>query len=555
MSSSTQETDRAQGNISLDHLRYNQVGLASLCRFLGDGPLYRRYQARFDAADVAWFAAGAHKDGSHDVEPSTFHQAWYDGRLVSAAVANTPLDVWRARREVRDKLKELVLDAVTMLDRQSGGASFWVHVDGTVRPQQPIEVSSLKIDAYVPPHLLREIPGLERSVAQMVQQFAETIGLPATARWLEAFAKTGLSLPERAANPPPPSQPHNGHAPAPLIPPPIRGSTHYIFHGRHPGELERVLQGPTGNEANDRGGPPRASRPAVEPASTRDIPSETLPYEEINILRGVIFDLEETVRQKDREIARLRRALQQTTGKTSSRMSTPATSRSVAPSSQSVSEPPRTPSPTPIHAPLPLAAGSLTPSATLASVTSRAHTPNVTPSSVARGKRPAQPAGHLTPAPRTPASSPISVSRSSDSRLTSPLSSPLSTTISVSTDWLPTVSEGASDTDANEWVMPGSQDRTPSRRRGRGETSSQSPEPPFTRFTIIGPHTQSVVNEYELPAILHRDLGEMAQAIPYQEWFSYMIRELGIASSIAEELFDAMMDDTVPESSASVQGR
>ncbi|KAI0366875.1 hypothetical protein BV20DRAFT_1055212 [Pilatotrama ljubarskyi] len=552
---SSQVPVRAKDGVSLDHLRYNQIGLQTLCRFLGDGPLYKRYKTRFDTADVAWFVAGAHQDDSHNVEPSTFHQAWHDGRLVSTAVASTPLEVWRVRRDMRDKLKDLVLDATTMLDRLTGGASLWLHVDGTVRPNQPIEVSSLKIDAYVPPHLLREIPGIERPVAQIVQQFAETIGLLATERWVEAFLKTGQSLPERMANPPPPSQDNANHTPAPLICPPRRGSTHYVFQGRRPGELEQVLQGPAGNEANDRGGPPRASQSVDQPASIRDIPSETLPFEEASILRGVIRDLEETIRQKDHEIARLRRALQQGGG--TSRVGTPTTVQS----SQSIPGPPRTPSPNPIHTPLPLAAGSLTPSAVFSSARSplpvpprSPRTPAATPSSAAQGKRPALATTHLVPPARTPASSPINARRLSDSHLTSPVSSPLSTTISISTDWLP-VSDNACDN--GDFVMPASPSCNPPQpQRRQVNTSSQAhDQSPYTRFPIVGPQTQAVLNYYDLPALLHRDLGEMIQRWPYQEWFSYMVQELELAGCIAEELFDAIMEDTVPESSANVSGR
>lgn len=98
--------------ISLFDLLFSDIGVSSLRAYLGEGPVYELFKARFDAADLAWFLAGLHKDGRHDVPPNTFHPDWSPTRetMYSAKDAR-----YEARFELRHKLKELIFDAVCSL--------------------------------------------------------------------------------------------------------------------------------------------------------------------------------------------------------------------------------------------------------------------------------------------------------------------------------------------------------------------------------------------------------------------------------------------------------
>ena len=94
----------------LHRLEFNLAGLQRLRKYLGDGDVYRRFQDRFDAADLAWFVAGAHKDGQHEVNRNAFHHSWFTGRLVQS---NDPAETYRLRRGFRERVQDLVWDAVS----------------------------------------------------------------------------------------------------------------------------------------------------------------------------------------------------------------------------------------------------------------------------------------------------------------------------------------------------------------------------------------------------------------------------------------------------------
>ncbi len=95
--------------IPLDCLRFNTIDVRRLRAYLGEGDVYQQFKDRFDAADLAWFIAGAHKDGAHFLPPDRFHKQWLNARI---AQGNDPQVVYNARRDFRDRLRDLVWDAV-----------------------------------------------------------------------------------------------------------------------------------------------------------------------------------------------------------------------------------------------------------------------------------------------------------------------------------------------------------------------------------------------------------------------------------------------------------
>ncbi len=306
-------------------MRLGPVGVRRLREYLGAGEVYRQFQERFDAADLAWFVAGAHKDGTHFLYPDQFHKAWGSARMVEA---NGTEDAYAARRAFRDWLRNLVWDTVsnmlpsvhyfsdiqklTMLDRINGGASFLVHSPGTVEPGHRDELPYLKLDVYFPPYVIQENPLVDRALASMVQTFAEEIALPVTRRWRRAFANTGHSLPARDSASPidPPSN-------LPLMPEPQRKSTMYRYRGRRVGELEEMLANTDDSPPTDRDGPARRDgnpgRSGQQRQSTEE--AESLRAE-IARLEAIIADkdtqishLGEIVEDKDRDIMRLEEEL------------------------------------------------------------------------------------------------------------------------------------------------------------------------------------------------------------------------------------------------------
>ncbi|OJT11001.1 hypothetical protein TRAPUB_12482 [Trametes pubescens] len=57
--------------ISLFDLQFNNIGVSLLRMYLGEGLVYEWFKAHFDATDMAWFLAGLHKDGRHDILPNS----------------------------------------------------------------------------------------------------------------------------------------------------------------------------------------------------------------------------------------------------------------------------------------------------------------------------------------------------------------------------------------------------------------------------------------------------------------------------------------------------
>ena len=73
-------------------LKFNPLGLYNLHHHIGilagEPGIFTRYQSCFEAADVAWFAAGASEDNNHHVPANTFHQAfaiWQKRQKVAEA--------------------------------------------------------------------------------------------------------------------------------------------------------------------------------------------------------------------------------------------------------------------------------------------------------------------------------------------------------------------------------------------------------------------------------------------------------------------------------------
>ncbi|OBZ76608.1 hypothetical protein A0H81_03871 [Grifola frondosa] len=203
--------------LPISKCQLNPVGVASLRKILGTGDLYQTYQTKFDAADLAFFLAGAHSDGSHYFDSDKFHP-WFH---VSREHTPSGDEGTAAHAAFRDRLQDLVYDAITCWDRITGGATYMFHINGSLPPRTAFEVEELKIHAYAPPGLLKLFPNMQYTLAQIAQMFAE-----------DARLRFGRQAPLPRT-----------HRPAyrPVIVDPKEDTMHYVFVGCPVGEIDGAI--------------------------------------------------------------------------------------------------------------------------------------------------------------------------------------------------------------------------------------------------------------------------------------------------------------------------
>ncbi|TFK78297.1 hypothetical protein K466DRAFT_607125 [Polyporus arcularius HHB13444] len=451
--------------VALRDLKCNAIDLHRLRSFLGEGEVYQQFKHRFDTADLAWLVAGAHKDGKHFINPDQFHPMWAKARLVRA---NGKDAIYQARREFRDKLRDLVWDALTVLDRISGGASILIHSPGTVEPGHPLELPFLKFDVYVPQFIGQENPLVDRPLASIVQTFAQEVALPVTRRWRRAFEKLNLKLAEVDTSIEPPSH-------LPFMPDPKPRTTLYRCHGRSVGELEDMLRLAADTATpRDRDGPARRSGAREVADGVRDKTDDVAAS-----LRAEIAHLQALITEKDGEIAHLRDIIEDR-DRDIIRLEEEVDALSHA-------------SPLPVAQPLPAVSAPTPTCSPLAVITSPSR----------RSDPAVQPARHAELRSSTPFSSPFSsMNISSWSSIAPPASSPPSPAPSPTRAMM-------------EWVMPAPYRPSPapvattpfaaavaSRSTDRVAASPMRSSA-LRRFDIVGPRTHAILVAHNLSHTLH----------------------------------------------------
>ncbi|KAJ7233792.1 hypothetical protein C8J57DRAFT_1249687 [Mycena rebaudengoi] len=237
---------------SWEDLKFNPIGLYNLRRRLGVFPnqpgVYTTHKPRFDAADLAWIAAGASEDGRHHVAALQFFSAFFVLRN------SLPTDEagWAQRKGFSGMIQKLIFDLATMWDRTFGGTTMVLHIDGTTRPKALKNPEYLKAHVYIPPVFVEENPGSHLAIAHIVQMFIEYIGLPTVDRWTQAANAIGWKLNWPSPTPEP-------YLPGPLIPFPQPETAYYKFLGRPWGNLPVLsapIPAPTQLAADSSGPPP-----------------------------------------------------------------------------------------------------------------------------------------------------------------------------------------------------------------------------------------------------------------------------------------------------------
>jgi hypothetical protein len=153
----------------------------------------------------------------------------------------------KLRNKLRDSVRDHIFDVVsmeyvllqtnysfiyqaTLWDQAYDGFSIVLHMDGTTIPNAPALPEYLKAHVYLPPSLVNEFTESHEPIANIVQTFIESIGVPTVMRWRRAASNNNWSLTQTQSGGLPAPSPLN----LPLIPNPTTPtSSYYIFPG-HP---------------------------------------------------------------------------------------------------------------------------------------------------------------------------------------------------------------------------------------------------------------------------------------------------------------------------------
>lgn len=97
-------------------LKFNPLGLYHLRRwqgvFPGEHGFFTTNQLRFEAADIAWFAAGMHEDGLHSHPSDHFHPLHNDVHRALSSYVDSKAEKKLLGNRVRDLTFDLVRFAI-----------------------------------------------------------------------------------------------------------------------------------------------------------------------------------------------------------------------------------------------------------------------------------------------------------------------------------------------------------------------------------------------------------------------------------------------------------
>ncbi|KAI0684982.1 hypothetical protein BC835DRAFT_1310265 [Cytidiella melzeri] len=69
-----------------------------------------------------------------------------------------------------------------------------MHINRNIPPGHNCVPEAVKVNMYITPHIMQEIPNGDIIVAQLTQTFVESIALPSIERWEQAMENNGISL-------------------------------------------------------------------------------------------------------------------------------------------------------------------------------------------------------------------------------------------------------------------------------------------------------------------------------------------------------------------------
>ncbi|KAJ7602642.1 hypothetical protein DFH06DRAFT_1152676 [Mycena polygramma] len=263
-----------------DALQFTPIGLYDLRRRLGVLPtepgVFTALQSRFEAADIAFLASGTGSDSRHRVAVDRF----FPEQLILRG--SLPYGDTRTRKELEEKLKNLIWDMATMWDRAYGGTTLILHADGPIAPNTPQVPEYFKARAYMPPVFIRENPASHLALAHIAQIFNEYVSIPTAARWERAGHAHGYF----DNQPPTTTIPRRPHHPALLLP--LSPQANYVFQGRPRNELAPLRP------------PVQPSHSAQPPSSSQDYDVDDLPLDDNTL---ALLDCQEQIHNLETALA------------------------------------------------------------------------------------------------------------------------------------------------------------------------------------------------------------------------------------------------------------
>ncbi|PPQ82419.1 hypothetical protein CVT26_013269 [Gymnopilus dilepis] len=166
------------GPLQWSQLAFHPNGLHEIrerFRLCADGQIFDIFKTRFDAATLAWFAAGHSSSAPHVKRDETCAEFQTLARSTPKASS--------VRRDLRNSLRDLTFDCAALLDKAFGGSTLVIHVPGTTRPNSPREVEFVKSDVYFPAHMAREDQKCAAAVDSIIQRYISDVGLATVSRF------------------------------------------------------------------------------------------------------------------------------------------------------------------------------------------------------------------------------------------------------------------------------------------------------------------------------------------------------------------------------------
>ncbi|KJA15807.1 hypothetical protein HYPSUDRAFT_58596 [Hypholoma sublateritium FD-334 SS-4] len=211
----------------LPSLKFHPIGLLHLRRHLGLHAhlpgFFQQHQKSFQASDLAWFAAGLHRDGQHfQVAHDQFHPEYMDLHRVCGNDRTKRMHQKQLLQDVQD----LMFDLATLLDRAGGGTTLILHAKPTIVPGSPRQPQYMKAEVYFPPAFIAQHPNVRPALLRIAQDFIVNIGVETVEDWNNR-ARNCLGWNFVSTHPVPPA-----NAPMLDVPAPELGTARYLFRGQ-----------------------------------------------------------------------------------------------------------------------------------------------------------------------------------------------------------------------------------------------------------------------------------------------------------------------------------
>ncbi|OCH84144.1 hypothetical protein OBBRIDRAFT_808448 [Obba rivulosa] len=193
---------------------------------------------------------------------------------------------------------------LTMWDRITGGTTVMFHIDGSRAPGKPLIADDVRVQSYLTPAIINEVPDASIIAARLAQLFTEGIAVPTMARWERAARQKGWFSNQKDI---PVTHVTANAIPKPLLPTPE--GAYYLFVGHPPGEIERLIAEIKGVNVKSSGTEELISEWEIaEGYYDRDHMHEQWGTE-VRLLRQRISQLEEAVQACEADIVTLRHEL------------------------------------------------------------------------------------------------------------------------------------------------------------------------------------------------------------------------------------------------------